>query len=320
MPAPEQDSVRSDQRRRRPAGLLRLALRRFQHLAVAALLVSGLAAAAAADPMAAPLGPGLVRCYDPALQTITITANCHDQIVTAAQAQAIEQRREERVKQAVEAKPVSIPGRHLTRLGSGFMVTANGMALTNNHVIAGCAGLTTEGASGATAAMLVAADPADDLALLATRLAPEAVVAFRPPGLLATGSFAGIVGYPDLGLPRITPLLTPGRVMGMAAHAGQKTHLVLKADVRHGDSGGPVVDDEGAVIGIIQAEINTPVVYEKLHEVIEDVGLAVPEATVLRFLERHHIGYRLAVRSPALDQPALLRRAQAFVLRIGCWT
>lgn len=269
------------------------------------------------------LGEGLVRCYDPELGTIAITANCHGEVVSEAQAETIEKQREARVRAAVEAKPLDIPGRKLRALGSAFVVSAEGLALTNNHVVAGCAGLTARGPEGGAEATLLATDPALDLALLASHLPARSVATFRGPGPLPEGSFAGAVGYPDLGLPTVVAVMTPGRVLGLVPHVGKDPvpALVFRADVRHGDSGGPVLDGQGAVIGVTRAEVNTPAVYRKLHRVIADVGLAVPEASVVGFLERHHVHPRIQANAGSGERPAaeLLERARPYVLQIGCW-
>lgn len=271
---------------------------------------------AAADPTSATVP--LLRCYDRTLDTVTLTTNCAGEIVTEAQQREIEQRRIERIRRAIRPSTPARPGQKLVMLGTGFLITSDGKALTNNHVIDGCAGYRVEGHDGAGTATLLGADADNDLALLQTSFHPATFARFRSPDAVMTGIAVGVVGYPNLGLPRIEPLFTPGMVIGSAVHKGKPPRLVLKVDIRHGNSGGPVLDESGAVIGVIQAKINSPAVYEKLHQVVEDIGLAITETSVLHFLHSHGVGYRLAGSEPPLDQTALFQTASTFVIRVGC--
>jgi S1-C subfamily serine protease len=67
----------------------------------------------------------------------------------------------------------------LVRWGTGFFVSRNGHLLTNFHVVESCRQLTVQSRNGTAAARIVALDPANDLALLATSLKPARIAAWR---------------------------------------------------------------------------------------------------------------------------------------------
>jgi hypothetical protein len=89
--------------------------------------------------------------------------------------------------------------------------------------------------------------------------------------------------------------------------------------VRRGNSGGPVLDDTAAVLGVVTAQLDTVAVYRMTGIVIDDVGVAIANRTVLGFLEANKIEFKAAVSAPKLSPQQVLEEARGFVRQIGCW-
>jgi S1-C subfamily serine protease len=132
--------------------------------------------------------------------------------------------------------------------GSGW-VARPGVVVTAAHVVAGEDDTTVTPLSGGTLpAQTIFFDPQNDIAVLRVpglTLQPLRLVDPRP------GTPVAIVGYPENG-----PLdAVPGRIGGTSTvfaedaygHAVRRTVTSLSGDIRHGDSGGPAVDANGAV-------------------------------------------------------------------------
>jgi len=139
--------------------------------------------------------------------------------------------------------------------GSGVLVSAEGLALTNSHVVRGAVGVEAELADGRTLIADVAGDdPATDMALL--RLSPGAPFPHATLGDsngLRVGDFAIAVGSP-YGLARTVTLgivSALGRTLRSEA-AGRTIEGVIQTDapLNPGNSGGPLLDSAGRVIGI----------------------------------------------------------------------
>ena len=159
-----------------------------------------------------------------------------------------------------------------TAEGTGFVIDASrGLVLTNNHVIDGATSVSvTPVTSGKTyRAQILGYDAADDVALLqlrdatgltAVRLGDSSAVTVGTQ-VLAIGNLAGKGG---------SPAVAPGTIGGLGrtivasdqnSGLNETLHGMLQtsADIRPGDSGGPLADATGAVIGMDTAAGGDPI-------------------------------------------------------------
>ena len=264
--------------------------------------------------------PSFVNCYDEAREMVMRTRreDCSGKTVGDAEVAAIRDRRRSYVQESVEAhQNPTIIGKRLSSIGAGFFVDIKGALLTNAHVVKDCTTLTASLAEGGMQpARLIVSDPRIDLALLATDFRPRHSAVFAPSEATLSTEIA-IVGYPSQGLPPIRPLLTTGTLVHSQADTPTPRPLTLKADIRPGNSGGPVLDQAGRVVGVVFAAVDTPAVYERTGSVVRDVGVAIPNSLSLGFLERNSITPQIATKTDPLAN--LLDDANSYVVRIECW-
>jgi len=225
--------------------------------------------------------------------------------------------RTERIRRALrEPAPAAPPGRKLSATGTAFAVAADGRYLTNRHVIDGCAELTlTPAGAAATPARVVAADAARDLALLAAPAAARPALPLGP-GDPAVGTPVAVVGYPNHGLVAIVPILEDGVVLP-DSRPGDR--FALAADVRRGNSGGPVLDRTGTVLGVVYGSVDTPRLFAATGRIMRDVGVAISAASVRGFLAAHGVAPAAARGGGPLADDALLERARESLAQVRCW-
>jgi S1-C subfamily serine protease len=139
--------------------------------------------------------------------------------------------------------------------GSGWAVRPD-LIVTNAHVIAGADDTTVTTQSGVELdATAVYYEPEDDLALLRieSKLPTLPVTSERP-----VGAGAAVLGYPENGPYMVTPARigeTRDTISEDSYGRGpiQRTITALGGDVRSGNSGGPLLDSHGRVIGVVFA-------------------------------------------------------------------
>jgi S1-C subfamily serine protease len=144
--------------------------------------------------------------------------------------------------------------------GSGF-VADNGLVVTNAHVVAGVANPYIIDANGRHHTEVIWFDPNLDLAVLRTTdLAGKPLTMLSNPA--SSGSPGAALGYPgggDFTAKPATVLDTFNAIGRNIYNQGETERGVysIKADIRPGNSGGPLINKDGSVIGIVFAESTT---------------------------------------------------------------
>jgi len=168
------------------------------------------------------------------------------------------------------------PGNIDTRLGSGVVINAAGAVLTALHVVDGATRIQLGFADGSTAgATVLVTKPESDIAVLAPDRLPDLVVPAVMAGPPPVGDAVYAVGNP-LGL---THSLTAGVVSAtdrsIPTGRGELSGLIqFDAAVNPGNSGGPLLNRAGQVVGIVTALANPA-----NQDFFVGIGFAVPIAT-----------------------------------------
>jgi serine protease Do len=168
---------------------------------------------------------------------------------------------------------VKARGLEASRVGSGFAV-GGGSVVTNEHVVADASKITVEPTAsrgtGPAAARLVADRPAVDLALLRSEIDMEG---------LPLGKFEAVtVGQPVFVVSNpkgLEATFSEGIVSSIRSRNGN-TVLQITAPVSEGSSGGPVLNEEGKVVGVVFA----------VREGGQNLNFAVPVSYVRKLLRR----------------------------------
>jgi 2-alkenal reductase len=164
--------------------------------------------------------------------------------------------------------------------GSGVILTEDGYILTNNHVIEGESQVSVVFANGVqVSARIVGADPFSDLAVLKVEEKVPAVAQLGNSDSLKPGETAIAIGSP-LGDFKNTVTVGVISATGRSLDSGQgyllENMIQTDAAINQGNSGGPLVNLAGQVIGL-----NTLILRSSgMGSVVEGLGFAVPSNTI----------------------------------------
>ncbi len=161
--------------------------------------------------------------------------------------------------------------------GSGFVVSSDGLIVTNNHVIEDATGLVVALNGRQFEAEVVGKDPATDLALL--KIEPEEELDYLPladSDALRVGDWIMVIGSP-LRLQNsvsVGVVSAKARSINITADPSLEKFIQTDAAINFGNSGGPLVNLSGAVVGIATA----------INYSAENIGFAVPSNTLKSIL------------------------------------
>jgi S1-C subfamily serine protease len=192
--------------------------------------------------------------------------------------------------------------------GSGIVVDDSGDILTNNHVVDHCRSITVKTSdSKPLVARIVGADAKNDLALV--KLAYDAPLGepahFRSQAQPARlGESVAVIGFPLTGMLSTEPKVTFGQINSVAGARDDSTLLQISAPVQPGNSGGPVLDGEGEVIGVVVSQASLAVV-AVAGNVPQNVNFAIRGEVAQIFLAARGIKAAIGHRQHPLSTEAI---------------
>ncbi|MDF2235765.1 serine protease [Albimonas sp. CAU 1670] len=199
--------------------------------------------------------------------------------------------------------------------GTGFFVTRQGHVLTNRHVIESCSSITVADVP----ATVVAWDEDLDLALLQTSngSSPSQIAKFAPrPARLNADVTA--LGYPLHGL--LGGLnVTRGVVSSLSGVLGDRNVIQISAEVQPGNSGGPLLDAQGAVVGVVVAKLDALAVAQISGDLPQNVNFAIRGELAKAFLSRNMADFEIEMSMHPRSPSDLAEAASSFTALIECF-
>lgn len=168
--------------------------------------------------------------------------------------------------------------------GTGFFISDDGYFLSNSHVLEGASRVRIKTSAGLLAAKVVKNDPVNDIALLKVSGSFRALhTAGSREGRMGESIFT--VGFPNIQLQGTEPKLTKGELSSLAGAQDDPRHFQISAAVQPGNSGGPLLDAFGNVIGIVTARLSDAAALETSGALPQNVNYAIKISYALPLLE-----------------------------------
>lgn len=202
--------------------------------------------------------------------------------------------------------------------GTGFLV-AEGRVLSNQHVVANCGAVQGVLSNGRRVPLSVqAADQRRDLALLTGPRDLGPPLAFRD-GPARRGDEVVTYGFPLTGLLGSGPTLTTGEVSALTGIRDDPNTMIISAPVQSGNSGGPLLDRSGNVLGVIVAKLNALRVAERTGgDLPQNVNFAIHGRVAQEFLRQNGVTPRMAPSSSVRPAAEVGEIAHPATILIEC--
>ncbi len=169
------------------------------------------------------------------------------------------------------------------RSGTAFLISRSGYLLTAAHVVERREKITIHTSAGEISARVVARDPANDVAVLKADMTGTPLWVTSA-GMLGRGQEIMTLGYPLVEMQGESQKASFGRVNSLSGLEDDVRYVQMDATIQPGNSGGPLLNSSGQVVGIVTATINQRTVMAAAGTVAQNVNYALKMDYVLPLL------------------------------------
>jgi uncharacterized protein len=198
--------------------------------------------------------------------------------------------------------------------GSGFYVTKAGHLVTNNHVVREC----TEVHAGGRNLKIVNVDEKADLALLLDARKPASFARLRG-AKDRLGEAVMAVGFPLHGLLGKDLIVTTGVVSSLSGLGGNDKNIQISAPIQPGNSGGPVLGEDGAVVGVVVSQFDAVSYASAMGEIPQNVNFAVSLGALQALLKNNKVAYAATDNGPRKSTADISAAASGYTVSLECW-
>jgi S1-C subfamily serine protease len=158
--------------------------------------------------------------------------------------------------------------------GSGFFISSDGYLLTNYHLVNGSRKIVVRTSNSEGLAKVVKIDPANDLALLKIN-GTFSAIPLGDARAVAVGDSVMTIGYPNIQVQGTAPKFTKGDVSSLSGFQDDSRLFQISVPIQPGNSGGPLIDDRGNVVGITNAQLSALKMIHASGSIPQNVNYAV---------------------------------------------
>jgi len=191
--------------------------------------------------------------------------------------------------------------------------------VTNNHVIKECVGDVHGNLVGESTTKLrvVSNDQTNDLAFLQATGNFKDIATIR-----ATAVHSGdpiiVIGFPFHGLLTSDFTVTTGIISSLAGLFNDTRFLQISAPVQPGNSGGPLVDTRGTIVGVVAEKLNALKVAKATGDLPENINFAIKTGALRDFLDNSVVPYRTSEPTGEMKTAEIASAARAYTMLITC--
>lgn len=197
------------------------------------------------------------------------------------------------------------------------VVIAPGLVLTNQHVVNNCPNLDVLLAGKRYPASIKKQDSTNDLALLSIANLPLTNVP-RLRKTAVTGESVMVAGYPLSGLLSSDIIVTDGIVNSLSGLGNNAGQIQISAPVQPGNSGGPLLDRSGNLVGLVVSKLNAQRLAALTGDIAQNINFAIKPEIVGLFLQSENVVMNAPEQRIKFDTQQLAEYARAFTMKVEC--
>jgi len=200
------------------------------------------------------------------------------------------------------------PKRRLVATGTAFVVNKDYL-LTASHVVDDCGAVSIRHSHEEIDVEVAAWDSTNDLGLLKSTEPFEHTASFRGGEEISLGDTVINYGYPLFGELSDFAKISKGEINSLSGMGNDSSVMQYDAATQPGNSGGPVLDLSGNVVGIVRSG----------HSEEPNIYFAIKSYVAEGFLSANGVAYERAESKEDLKTAEIAKRAERFTVLVGCW-
>lgn len=172
--------------------------------------------------------------------------------------------------------------------GTGFSVSSKGHILTNYHVIEGCSSVTVSHEGKNISTEILFYDGFNDLALLKSNIPSSKFLPIesKNPQLMQE---VFVAGFPFGDAISSSLKITKGIISSLTGIGNNYSNIQIDAAMQPGNSGGPIFNEKGNVLGVAVAKLDFEKVLENFGTIPEDTNFGIKANIITNFLESNNV-------------------------------
>jgi S1-C subfamily serine protease len=186
-------------------------------------------------------------------------------------------------------------------------------------VIKGCKSILARIGNRSGRGVVLARDEQNDLALVKVSVKDAAALPFSQSTKLRLGQDVVVVGYPLRGILASSLNVTTGTVSSLAGIEDDSRFVQITAPVQPGNSGGPLLDQNGQIVGIVSSKLDAIGTAKLTGDIPQNINFALKGAVLRTFLDTTGVQYSLAGTPTPMETPVIADAARSSVALVECW-
>jgi S1-C subfamily serine protease len=127
-----------------------------------------------------------------------------------------------------------------------------------------------------------------------------------------------VFGFPLTGILSTSGNLTAGTVSATSGLRDNPRNIQITAPIQPGNSGGPLLDQFGNVIGVVVAKLDASKAASVIGDIPQNVNFAIKGSEIVAFMKKNNIGPKLSTTSSRLSTETVAAAAVSFTRQIAC--
>lgn len=201
--------------------------------------------------------------------------------------------------------------------GTGFFVNSSGFVLSNNHVIDECDNVNVYYQENVYPAKIIANDYLNDLAVMKINLSTDFFLPLSDNDVDLLDEIY-VAGFPFGKAVSSSVKVTKGVVSSLSGIGNNYSNIQIDAAIQPGNSGGPIINNLGNVVGVAVAKLDIAKIIEDFGTIPEDTNFGIKSSTVNQFLKSNMI----STGQPNTSKRSLNQIANSIktsTVYIDCW-